>query len=145
MSADCIHWRQTRTIAGMVPQHTLIQFRHRFYDTVWVTAAHFVSASKESHYCTRLFWAMVSGLQCPIALWWGLRLENDPQSSTDTVVLEDVRKTNQPYWCGEALILLQVEQSIPPLNLVTDRAGFLSWGFASVNIFDLESFKEVIK
>lgn len=37
----------------------------------------------------------MSGLQCPVALWSGLRLENDPQSSTDTIVLEDVRE-NQP-------------------------------------------------
>lgn len=35
----------------------------------------------------------MSGLQCPIALWSGLRLENDPHSSADSGVLEDVRKT----------------------------------------------------
>lgn len=88
---------------------------------------------------------MVSGLQCPIALWSGLRLENDPQSSTDTVVLEDVRKTKQAYWCGEVLILLQVEESIPQLNLVTNWTGILSWGCAFVHIFDLESLKDIIK
>lgn len=31
---------------------------------------------------------MVSGLQCPIALWSGLRSENDPQSSTDTTLVQ---------------------------------------------------------
>lgn len=31
---------------------------------------------------------MVSGLQCPIALWSGLRSENDPQPSTDTTLVQ---------------------------------------------------------
>lgn len=34
----------------------------------------------------------MTGLQCPVALWSSLVLENDPQSSTDSEVLEDVRE-----------------------------------------------------
>lgn len=30
----------------------------------------------------------MSGLQCPIALWSGLRSENDPQPSTDTTLVQ---------------------------------------------------------
>lgn len=45
-----------------------------------------------------------------------------------------------------ALILLQAEQSIPPLNVVTNRIrGIFSGGRATGNIFDLKPLKEVIK
>lgn len=75
-------------------------------------------------------------------------LENDPQSSIDTVVLEDVRKT-------EPVVLMWRSANIFTSGTVDSPADFsdkpnrrslsLSWGRASVNIFDLESLKEVIK
>lgn len=48
----------------------------------------FASTRQERCFCTGLFWATVSGLQWPIALWSGLRSENDPQPSTDTTLVQ---------------------------------------------------------
>lgn len=80
----------------------------------------------------------MSGLQCPIALWSGPGLENDPRSSTDTPVPADVEE-NRPVVLirRSANTFLRVEQSIPPAD-VSDEPNrrSLSGGRASVNILD---------
>lgn len=81
----------------------------------------------------------MSGLQCPIALWSGLRSENDPQPSTDTTLVqrgwEEKPERGVLMWRSAKTFTSGAAKS--PADL-SDKPHRLS-------LFDSKSIKEIIK